>query len=44
MALIVNAITEALAGLRAIIGASILALQMRITRADVEHKAVDDDH
>ena len=45
VAVVVNAIAEASAVLRtSIIAASVRALQLRITRADVIHKGVDDDH
>ena len=45
IALVVNAIAEALAGLwMSIIGASVPALSLRIARTDVVHKVVDDDH
>lgn len=45
VALVVNTIAEVLAGLGvSIIGASVRALELRIARADVVHKLVDDDH
>jgi hypothetical protein len=45
VALVVNTIAELLASLGAsIAGASVRALQLRIARADVVHKYVDDDH
>lgn len=45
VALVVNTLAEAFAGLGvSIIGASVRALELRIARADVVHKLVDDDH
>jgi transposase-like protein len=45
VALVVNTIAELLASLGAsIAGASVRALQLRIARANVVHKYVDDDH
>lgn len=45
VALVVNTLAEALAGLGvSIIGASVRALELRIARADVVRKLVDDDH